>query len=154
MKKILVLLPLGIILILASVAVAQDPEPFVGKWWTEERDAQIEIYSCEGKLCGKIVWLKEPNFPEDDSKGMGGKPKIDRENPDVSKRERPLLGMNLVWGFTPSGKNIWEGGFIYDPRDGKSYKCKLTLENPDRLKVRGFIGISLLGKSTTWSRVK
>ena len=154
MKRILMLLPLGIILILASAVVAQNPEPIVGKWWNEEKDAQIEIYPCEGKFCGKIIWLKEPNYPENDSRGMGGKPKIDRENPDVSKRERPLLEMNLVWGFTPSGKNLWEGGFIYNPREGKTYKCKLTLENPDRLKVRGFIGVSLIGKTNIWTRVK
>ena len=154
MKRIIMLLPLEIMLILASTAAAQDPEPFVGKWWTEEKDAQIEIYVCEGKLCGKIIWLKEPNFPENDSKGMGGKPMIDRENPDLAKRERPLLGMNLFWGFTPSGRNLWEGGSIYDPRDGKTYKCKLVLESPDQLKVRGFIGISLLGKTSIWTRVK
>jgi uncharacterized protein (DUF2147 family) len=85
---------------------------------------------------------------------MGGKPKIDREYPDASKRERPILGMNIVWGFTPSGENLWEGGFIYNPREGKTYKCKLTLENPDRLKVRGFIGVSLIGKTNIWTRVR
>ncbi len=154
MKKVSMLLPLGILLMLASVAIAQNPEALLGKWWTEEKDAQIEIYPCEGKFCGKIIWLKDPNFPENDSKGMGGKTKIDRENPDASKRERPLLGMNLVWGFTPSGENLWQSGFIYNPRDGKTYKCKLTLENPDRLKVRGFIGVSLIGKTNIWTRAK
>ncbi len=147
-------IPLAIILILAPPAIAQNPENLVGRWWNEEKDAQIEIYPCEGKFCGKIIWLKEPNFLDKDSKGMGGKPKMDRENPDVSKRERPLWGMNIVWGFTPSGEKLWEGGFIYNPREGKTYKCKLTLENPDRLKVRGFIGVSLIGKTNIWTRVK
>ena len=154
MKKIFMVLPLEILLMLCSTAIAQNPEGLVGKWWNEERDAQIEIYPGEGKFCGKILWLKESNFPDNDSKGMSGKPKIDRENPDASKRERPLLGMNIVWGFTPSGENLWEGGFIYNPRDGKTYKCKLTLENPDRLKVRGFIGVSLIGKTNIWTRVR
>ena len=154
MKKIFMVLPLGILLMLASAAIAQNPEALVGKWWNEEKDTQIEIYPCEGKFCGKILWLKESNFPDNDSKGMGGKPKIDRENPDVSKRERPILGMNIVWGFIPSGENLWEGGFIYNPREGKTYKCKLALENPDRLKVRGFIGVSLIGKTNIWTRVR
>jgi uncharacterized protein (DUF2147 family) len=62
--------------------------------------------------------------------------------------------MNLVWGFTHAGDNVWEGGSIYNPREGKTYKCKMTLENLDTLKVRGFIGISLIGKTNTWIRVK
>jgi uncharacterized protein (DUF2147 family) len=154
MKRTLMISAMGVALLLVCTVLAQNPDAIVGKWWNEEKDAHIEIYACDGKLCGKIIWLKEPNFPDDDSKGMGGKPKIDRENPDVSKRERPILGMNIVWGFAPSGENLWEGGFIYNPRDGKTYKCKLTLENPDRLKVRGFIGVSLIGKTNVWTRVK
>jgi len=53
---------------------------------------------------------------------MGGKQKIDRENPDAAQRERALLEMNPAWGFTPSGENPWEGGLIHNPRDGKIYK--------------------------------
>jgi uncharacterized protein (DUF2147 family) len=154
MRKWSMFLPLGILLILASVANTQTPDAIVGKWWNEEKDAQIEVYPCEGKFCGKIIWLKEPNYPDNDPKGMGGKPRVDRENPDSSKRERPTLGMNIVWGFVHSGEHLWEGGFIYNPRDGKTYKCKLTLENPDRLKVRGFVGVSLIGKTNIWTRVK
>ena len=148
------ILSLGILLLLASNAGAQNPEVILGKWWNEEKDAHIEIYPCEGKFCGKIIWLKDPNYPDNDPKGMGGKPRVDRENPDLSQRERPILGMNIVWGFTPSGENLWEGGFIYNPRDGKTYKCKLTLETADKLKVRGFIGVSLIGKTNVWTRLK
>ncbi len=154
MKKLALILSLGVLLISASAAAGQGPGAILGKWWNEEKDAQIEIYPCEGKFCGKIVFLKEPHYPENDSKGMAGKPKVDRENPDPSLRERPMVGMNIVWGFTPAGGNVWEGGYIYNPREGKTYKCKLTLENPDRLKVRGFIGVSLIGKTNIWTRVK
>jgi uncharacterized protein (DUF2147 family) len=154
MKKIFTVLALGIFLILASTVSAQNPQAILGKWLVEEKDTQLEIYSCDGAFCGKIIWLKDPAYPPDDPKGMAGKTKVDRENPDVSKKERPILGMNLVWGFTHSGENLWEGGFIYNPRDGKTYKCKMTLENPDRLKVRGFIGVSLIGKTNIWTRVK
>jgi uncharacterized protein (DUF2147 family) len=154
MKKFWLVFSLGVFLLSGSGAAAQNPEAIVGKWWNEERDAQIEIYPCEGKFCGKIVWLQEPDYPANDPKGMGGKPKVDRENPDAAQRERPLVGMNLVWGFAPSGESVWEGGYIYNPREGKTYKCKLTLENPERLKVRGFIGVSLIGKTNIWTRVK
>ncbi len=154
MKRVTAVLSLVLVLGWASNSVAQKGDAVVGKWWNEEKDAQIEVYPCEGKYCGKIILLKEPNYPAGDPKGMAGKPKVDRENPDASQRERPTLGMNLVWGFTPAGENLWEGGFIYNPREGKTYKCKMTLENPDLLKVRGFIGISLIGKTNIWSRVK
>ena len=154
MKRVTAVLSLMLVLGWASNSVAQKGDAVVGKWWNEEKDAQIEVYPCEGKYCGKIILLKEPNYPAGDPKGMAGKPKVDRENPDASQRERPTLGMNLVWGFTPAGENLWEGGFIYNPREGKTYKCKMTLENPDLLKVRGFIGISLIGKTNIWSRVK
>jgi len=154
MKRVTAVLSLVLVLGWASNSVAQKGDAVVGKWWNEEKDAQIEVYPCEGKYCGKIILLKEPNYPAGDPKGMAGKPKVDRENPDASQRERPTLGMNLVWGFTPAGENLWEGGFIYNPREGKTYKCKMTLENPDFLKVRGFIGISLIGKTNIWSRVK
>jgi uncharacterized protein (DUF2147 family) len=154
MKRFLAALSLASLILFASTAAAQKPEAIVAKWWNEEKDAQIEIYPCEGRYCGKIILLKEPNYPADDPKGMAGKPKIDRENPEASKKERPILGMNIVWGFTHSGENLWEGGFIYNPREGKTYKCKLTLENPDTLKVRGFIGISLIGKTNIWTKVK
>ena len=154
MKKFSFLLAMGTVLLLVSTVQAQNPGAILGKWWNEEKDAQIEVYSCQGLYCGKIIWLQEANYPANDPKGMGGKTKVDRENPDSSQRDRPLLGMNLVWGFAFAGENLWEGGFIYNPRDGKTYKCKLTLQTPDQLKVRGFIGISLIGKTNIWTRVK
>ena len=154
MKIFAALLSITMLFCLPNPAGAQRSDAILGKWWNEEKDAQIEIYPCEGKFCGKIIFLKQPNFPPDDPKGMAGKPKTDRDNPEASKRERPLLGMDLVWGFAHGGENVWDGGFIYNPRDGKTYKCKMTLENPDRLKVRGFIGVSLIGKTNMWTRVK
>jgi uncharacterized protein (DUF2147 family) len=153
MKKVSFLAASILCLWVVSV-YAQTPTAIVGKWMVQEKDVQIEIYPCDGKYCGKIVWLKEPNYPADDPKGMAGKSKVDRENPDPAKKSQPTMGMNLVWGFTYSGGNLWEGGFIYNPRNGKTYKCKLTLESPDTLKVRGFIGISLIGETTTWTSSK
>jgi uncharacterized protein (DUF2147 family) len=154
MKKAISLTASILFLLLCSHVFAQTPDAVLGKWWNEEKDAQIEIYSCEGKYCGKIVHLIEPNYPPNDPKGMAGKPKVDRENPDAAKRELPILGMILVGGFSHAGGTLWENGFIYNPKEGKTYKCKMTLESPDKLKVRGFIGISLIGKTTYWTRVK
>ncbi len=153
-RWLFVVIALALSLFLTSPVLAQNPDAVLGKWLIEEKDAQIEVFSCDGKICGKIVWLKEPNFPANDAKGMAGKPKVDRENPDPAKKDRPVLGMNVVWGFTHAGGNLWEGGSIYNSREGKTYKCKMTLEDPDTLKVRGFIGISLIGKTNVWTRVK
>jgi uncharacterized protein (DUF2147 family) len=137
-----------------SSAWAAGPDAIIGKWWNQEKESQIEIYKAEGKYLGKIVYLKEPEYPANDPEGMAGKTKIDRKNPDVNKRNVPLMGLLMLWNFTNTGDNLWENGFIYDPRDGKTYKCKMTLESPDILNVRGFIGISLLGRTNTWTKVK
>jgi uncharacterized protein (DUF2147 family) len=137
-----------------SSAWAASPDVIVGKWWNQEKESQIEIYKAEGKYFGKIVYLKEPEYPANDPGGMAGKTKVDRKNPDVNKRNVPLLGLLMLWNFTNTGDNLWENGFIYDPRDGKTYKCKMTMESPDILNVRGFIGISLLGRTNTWTRIK
>jgi len=135
-------------------AAISGSDVILGKWWNEEKTAQIEIYKDGGTYSGKIVWLNDPLYPADDPKGMAGKPKVDRENADPAKQNRPVLGMMMVWGFLPAGENHWDKGFIYDPKNGKTYKCKMTLKPDDVLDVRGFIGVSLLGRTTTWTRVK
>jgi uncharacterized protein (DUF2147 family) len=156
MKKVLCpcVLLLALFITASLYAAGAGPDAVTGKWWNQEKTSQIEIFKQEGKYVGRIIWLKVPLYPGDDPKGMAGKPKIDRENPDHAKRDRPLLGMVMVWGFTPEGENLWENGFIYDPRNGKTYKCKMTLKSDDVLDVRGFIGVSLFGKTNTWTRVK
>lgn len=80
------------------------------------------------------------------------RPKTDVNNPDPMLRSRPLIGLELFEGFRYDGDGEWSGGTIYDPNNGKTYSCKLKLIGPDRLKVRGFIGISLIGRSETWKR--
>jgi uncharacterized protein (DUF2147 family) len=150
-KKIISALAVGIILTASSVFGA-DADRILGLWNTAENKSKIEIFKCGDKYCGRIAELKEPNYTADDKDGPVGQPKVDRKNPDPSLRTHPLLGMELMHGFTYSGKNVWEEGKIYDPEDGKYYKCKMTLSAPNRLDVRGFIGFSLLGRTTTWTR--
>jgi uncharacterized protein (DUF2147 family) len=140
--------------LMALPAQAASPDAVIGKWLNGKKMAHIEIYKSGDRYEGKIVWLKEPVYPPDDKKGMAGKTKIDRENPDVSKRNNPILGMVMLWGFKHIKDNLWEEGSIYDPENGKTYRCKMTLESPDVLNVRGFIGFSLIGRTDTWTRVK
>ncbi len=152
-KKIISVLISGLILAASSVSVfGADADSILGLWNTAENKSKVEIFKCGNKYCGRIAELKEPTYTADDKEGMAGQPKLDRKNPDPSLRTRPLLGLQLMHGFTYSGRNVWEGGEIYDPDNGKTYKCKMTLSAPNRLDVRGFIGFSLFGRTSIWSR--
>ncbi len=153
MKKIACGLALLIVALVAVRAQAQNADAIVGKWLDGKGKAHIEIYKADGKYFGKIVWLKEPVYPADDKKGMAGKEKVDRENPDQARRTKPLLGLLILRDFVYSD-GIWQQGRIYDPENGKDYKCKMTLKSADALDVRGFIGFSFIGRTENWTRVK
>jgi len=147
-----VLVLLLTLLLLVSFAFAADEDKILGLWNTPENDCQIEIFKSGRKYYGRIVWLKEPLYPADDDGGMAGRPVVDRDNPNPNLRSRTLIGLELIEGFTYIGKNVWEKGTIYDPDNGKTYKCKMILSAPNRLEVRGFIGIPLLGATSIWTR--
>lgn len=132
----------------APVAAA---DRVVGLWLTEEQDAHVRIEKVGETYQGRIVWLKEPLYPADDDGGMAGRPKVDRENPDPARRAAPILGLPIVAGFR-FRDGEWKDGTIYDPNNGKTYKCRMWFDGAT-LRVRGFIGISLLGRSTSWTRV-
>jgi uncharacterized protein (DUF2147 family) len=141
-----------IFLLLVSFAFAADEDNVLGLWNTPENDCKIEIFRCGSKYCGRIAWLKEPYYPADDNGGMAGRPVVDRENPNSDLRSRPLSGLQIMEDFVYIGKNVWEKGTIYNPDDGKIYKCKMTLSAPAHLEVRGFVGIPLLGGTSIWTR--
>ena len=130
------------LLILAAAARAETP---VGLWETGE--SHIEVYHCGELLCGRIVALDKPLDAQ-------GNPKLDINNPDPALRNRPILGMDLVSGFSRKSDRRWVKGTIYDPRDGKTYKCRMTLQKDGTLKVRGYVGVSLFGKTVVWTRIE
>ena len=130
----------------ATPALAAD-DPAFGLWLVEAETAIVEISPCGDKACGKIVWLKEPN-------DANGAPKVDTQNPDESKRSTPICGLAMLGDFSQGGEGEWEGGFIYDASDGSTYDAKVALQEEGTLEVRGFVGLSLFGKSQTWSRVE
>lgn len=154
MRRVFALGSVVSLLLLAGSAFAQNPDAIVGKWLNGEGTAHVDIYKEGGKYFGKIVWLKIPVYPADDEKGMAGKTKVDRENPDPARRNDPTLGLRMLRDFTFTRDGLWENGHIYDPKNGKDYRCKMTLTSPDELRVRGFIGISLIGRTDVWTRVK
>lgn len=148
MRSRLLLCFLGGVLLcgtLAPPALAVDKDDILGQWYTAEKKALVEVYACEGRYCGRIVWLKEPKNPD-------GTEKLDTQNPNQSRRHEPIIGLQLVSDFTFDGEKEWTGGRIYDPENGKTYSCKMLLGEDQRLKVRGYVGISLLGRTQFWTR--
>ncbi len=112
----------------------------------EEKEAKFEIFKSGDKLHGRITWLKEPL--------RNGKPKVDENNPQENLRNRPLIGLVFMKDFKPAGNNKWEDGTIYDPKNGKTYSCFMKVISNNKMEVKGYIGISLIGRSQTWTRVE
>ncbi len=142
------LLPLLLLTLFATAfKSAENPDAVVGTWLNGTKKGHIQIYKQGNKYFGKLAFLTEPN-------DATGKPKLDGKNPDAKLRSRPLLNLNLMNDFVFDGDNEWEDGKIYNPEDGKTYSCYMKLNDPNTLMVRGYVGIKMLGKSQTWTRIK
>ena len=127
-----------------SLTTQQDK--FLGKWKTiDDTDGKtksiVELYLKSNKLCGKVIEL----LPEATSSICNNCP--------GDKAGKSLLDMDIIWNMEPKDQ-LWKGGQIIDPKDGKVYSCLISLENQDLLKVRGYIGFPLFGRSQFWQRVK
>jgi len=130
---------------LFAFAHAADSDNSIGGiWLSGDGQGWIEIRMQDGRPSGFIAG--SPNDPENLEP-----PKFDDKNPDPALRERPLFGLEILHTLRPSGMNIWKGR-IYNPSSGKTYKCKLRLVDANTLKIRGYLGISLLGKTQVWTR--
>lgn len=140
-------------LVIASlIHAAEEQGGIVGVWKTTDDKSEVRIYEEKGKFFGKIVSLKEPNVPAGDKSGLGGKPKTDYHNPKPELRQRPIIGLQIMTDFAPDGPGHWTGGKVYDPESGKTYKSWIALVATNRLEVRGYLGVSLLGRTVTWTR--
>jgi uncharacterized protein (DUF2147 family) len=133
----------GLALGLAAPASAASP---VGTWYAEGGAAQVAVEPCGPELCGRVVWLRSP-FDEH------GCDLRDRQNPDPTLRGRKVEGLEVLRGLVPQGDGTWGNGRVYDPASGKTYTCTLALDGNDRVRLRGYVGIPLLGRTTTWIRV-
>ena len=122
-------------------------DDILGVWLNEDKDAHVEVYKDGGHYFGKIIWLKDPIDEET------GKPKLDDENSDEALQNRPVMGLLLLKDFV-FDKDEWDDGTIYDPKNGKTYSCYMELRSKDELKIRGYVGITWIGRTTYWSRVK
>ena len=143
---------LVLVLALSTTVFGASGDDILGVWNNQEKDAKIEIRKCGEKYCGSIVWMKEPNYPEGSKEGTPGTPRNDHHNPRPELRSTLIQGLQIVNDFVYAGENRWVDGTVYDPKNGKTYRGKLTLSSPGQLDLRGFIGIPLFGRTTNWSR--
>ncbi|KAB2809773.1 DUF2147 domain-containing protein [Phaeocystidibacter luteus] len=134
-------------LIASFSAMAQSPDDILGIWLNEREDAKIEVYKQNGKYYGKIVWLK--NDKEDD----GTTPNLDDKNPNANLRSRRVIGINILRGLVwDADDEEYDDGEIYDPRSGKTYSLYGYIQEDGKLFMKGYIGFSLIGRSTVWTR--
>lgn len=119
----------------------------VGIWYNEEKTSKVQIYQEGNKFIARIVWLKDP------INSVTRKPKTDHLNPDPKLRNIPRLGLVILKNFVFDGVDEWKDGTIYDPNNGKTYTCHIHFsDSPNVLKIRGYVGISLLGRTTYWTK--
>lgn len=129
-------------------------DAILGIWATDKAEAHIEISRTDADTySATIIWLEEPFYPEDDEGGMAGESRIDRENPDPALRDRPIEGLRIMHGLRYDGDDEWEDGEIYDPETGNTYSSKIWMTDEGTLKVRGYVGFSLFGRTTEWTPV-
>ncbi len=140
---------LAMFLLFIDAAMAQTATP-VGLWKTIDDGtgnprSHVRIEEVNGELQGKVEKIFP--FPGDDPENLCDKCKGER-------KDKPVVGMTILWGLKDDG-GVWKGGQILDPDNGKIYRCKMTLSDDGQaLDVRGFIGISLIGRTQTWLRAE
>lgn len=138
------MLTIGVFFLTLSTIQAQS---VVGKWKTiddetGEAKSIVEVYEKSGKIYAKVVDILRADHKKDVCTKCDG-----------TEKNKPILGMVIMNGLKKDGDE-YNGGTILDPTNGKRYKCYITLESADKLKLRGYIGISLVGRTQYWTRVK
>ena len=140
-------------LFLTASAIAAPPSATptdIRGLWVDHREREkqavaVWIDEYDGHMCGYIYWLKKPLSAD-------GLPKRDRHNPNAALRARPRCGLEILTGFRRLTENTWADGQIYNPGDGQTYNGKLNLESDGSLGIRGFVGMSIFGKTIEWVR--
>ena len=137
-----------LLLLFPIILLSQEAESICGVWLEEEKQSHIEIYKTDsGDYEGKIIWLAEPL-------DENGNIKLDKENPDKNLRNQTIKGLVIIQDLQFTDNNKWSEGRIYDARSGKTYSLNAKLKNNNTLFMRGYIGFSLIGKTTTWTRIE
>tara|TARA_B110000902_G_scaffold263883_1_gene343988 strand:+ start:233 stop:658 length:426 start_codon:yes stop_codon:yes gene_type:complete len=133
--------------LLFALSITINAQTIFGKWnstneETGNIDSIIEVYEKDGKAFAKVIEIK----------GSARKNAVCEKCEDENKN-KPILGLNILTGLEKN-KDEWSGGNILDPRNGKIYNCYIKLIKPNKLKIRGYIGLALFGKTAYWERAE
>ena len=134
-------------LFVALTGVLSATAQVTGKWKTVddetgEAKSIVEVYEQGGKVYGKVVEILNPAKKNAKCQKCKG-----------DDKDKPILGLTIIKGLIKDGDEYTDGD-ILDPQKGKLYSCTIKLDGKDKLVVRGYMGISMLGRSQTWTRVK
>lgn len=134
MKQILI----PALFLLSLVAQAQN-NSVLGNW-TNPTGSTIQIYRCGANVCARLIAIRK-NAPS----------RVDGKNPNPALRSRPLCGLQIGTNFHLTYPGHAEGGQLYDPQSGRTYSGMMTRDG-DKLKLRGYIGLSLFGRTEIWTQ--
>lgn len=137
---------LAISTMFALASYSQQADQVLGQWLSEDKDGKIEVYKTGDKYFGKLIWASK--MYEADGKTS----RKDEKNSDPALRSRNLKDLVLLSNFIYDD-GVYTDGKIYDPKSGKTYSCKMTMSG-EKLNIRGYVGLSILGRTTVWTRVK
>lgn len=146
-KNAIILLVLSFVTFQMNGQKTTNPEKIIGVWLSEKKDNKIEIYKQGTKYYGKLIWSVDM-FESD-----GITSKKDTKNQDPALRKLDLKNLVILKNFS-FDNGLWENGEIYDIRVGKMYKCTIKSGSNDKLLIRGYLCISLLGQTVEYIRVK
>lgn len=140
----------------AFPASAQAPS-VMGTWLTASKVAQVQLAPCadpaRGPVCGTVVKLIDPK--DDSGNPIAPEDVVDRRNPDPAQRGRKILGMVLLYDFAKTADaDAFESGTIYSGENGKTYKANISLQADGTLRLRGYVGVPMLGETQIWTRVQ
>lgn len=114
--------------------------------WLMDGKVAVQIFDCNGLLCGRVLWLQIPRDPQ-------GVLNRDKHNPDPALRQRGLCGLTVLWNLQPEGPNRWKNGWFYNPDDGRTYKVTAELTSDDLITARVYTLLPLLGQTKVLQRV-
>lgn len=118
---------------------------YSGVWYDDTGQGAVEIGTCRDRLCGRIVWLREPV-------DKAGRPLTDGLNSDPARRQRPICGLAVIGDLKRQSSGVWDEGWIYDPKQGKQFDVELKLRAADALQVTGYLGFKFLSETFVWRR--
>lgn len=128
-----------------SAAPQIAPPGPTGLWIDHTGRGAVEIISCADALCGRIIWLQQPN-------DKAGQLLRDEKNEDRAKRSQPICGLQIIGGLKLQSDGSWDNGWIYDPEQGERFDVEIRLRSPDQLQVKGYKGLKFLSETYQWKR--